>query len=163
VTDAERRAIEQDCARLAVAFHVYVDAYDHEKALALFTDDAVLHHCVVGDIRGMRALTAYFDAKDLSTVAQHVTTNVLIDVIDENHARGSSLWTAYISPAAAIPAPMTGPTSVGRNDDTFIRTPTGWKFESRRQIPRFQASDVGSTALLKGGVAAVGKVRGTLG
>ena len=162
MTDEERRAIEQDCHRLVVAFHIYTDDYDHQKVLALFTDDAIVEHCVVGVLRGKGELAAYFDAKDNTSIFQHVTTNVLIDVIDENHARGSSYWTTYISPATALPAKMAGPTSVGRNDDTFIRTPAGWKFETRRQIPRFVASNLGTTALLKGGTA-IGKMHESLG
>jgi hypothetical protein len=156
MTDEERRAIEQDCHRLVVAFHIHVDDYDHEKALALFAEDAVMEHCVVGTLSGKAALAAYFDAKDNTSVFQHVTTNVLIEVIDENQARGSSYWTTYVSPATPLPAPMTGPTSVGRNDDTFVRTPQGWKFATRRQIPRFVASNLGATALLKGVAAALG-------
>ncbi|HEY3697404.1 nuclear transport factor 2 family protein [Phenylobacterium sp.] len=163
MTDEERRAVEQDCHRLVVAFHIYVDEYEHEKALAMFVDDAVMEHCVVGTLRGKAAIAAYFDAKDNTSVFQHVTSNVLIDVIDENHARGSCYWTAYVSPASPLPAAMTGPASVGRNDDTFVRTPKGWKFETRHQIPRLTASNLGSTALLKGGAAAVEKARETLG
>ena len=151
MTDAERRAIEQDCARLVVAFHLYVDAYDHEKVLDLFTEDADIDHCVVGLLRGKAGIAAYFNAKDTTTISQHVTTNVLIDVIDETHARGISYWTVYISTAAPLPAPMGGPASVGLNEDRFIRTPAGWKFQHRRQVPRLTASDLGRTALLKGG------------
>jgi hypothetical protein len=163
MTDEERRAIEQDCARLVIAFHVHADAYDHEKLLALFTEDAFVDHVVVGEIHGKAALAAYFDAKDTSTVSQHVTTNVLIDVVDQDHARGASYWTAYVSPPAPLPAPMSGPVSAGGYNDTFIRTPAGWKFHTRRGYGRFRASDVGSTTLLKGGAAAVGKMRETLG
>ncbi|HEY3696136.1 nuclear transport factor 2 family protein [Phenylobacterium sp.] len=163
MTEEERRAIEQDCARLVIAYHVYVDNYDHEKVLSLFAEHAVVDHAVVGMIRGKAALAAYFDAKDTSTVAQHVMTNVLIDVIDDDHARGTAYWTAYISPAAALPAPMSGPAALGSYQDTFIRTPAGWKFHTRRVIGRFAASDRGSTTLLKGGAAAVEKVREKLG
>jgi hypothetical protein len=163
VTDEERRAIEQDCARLVIAFHVYVDAYDHEKAVALFAEDAFIDHCVVGPIRGKPAIAAYFDAKDTTTISQHVTTNVLIDVIDKDHARGSAYWTAYIATGVPVPAPLSGPVSVGLYEDSFIRTPAGWKFETRRQIPRFAASDIGSSTLLKGGAEAIEMVRETLG
>jgi hypothetical protein len=162
MTEDERRAIEQDCARLVTAFHVHVDAYEHDKVLELFDERAVVQHTVLGPIRGKRALKIYFDAKNTETVTLHVTTNILIDVIDETHARGSAYWSAYISPDRPLPAPLAGPSSVGRYDDEFVHTDCGWKFASRRQTPRFVASDAPSATLLKGGPDAIAKVRAAI-
>ena len=43
---------------------------------------------MAGTLQGHDAFKAYLDSKSTQPTAMHVTTNILIEVVDENHARG---------------------------------------------------------------------------
>jgi hypothetical protein len=143
-------AIEHACARLAAEFHICADRFDHARMAALFAEDAVFDHLILGPIKGRAAIQAYFDQKDTSSVTCHVTTNFLVDAVDETHATGQCYWTFYGSaPDAKAPVPLKGPLAVGRYDDRYVRTHEGWRFAYRRSEMTFKSDDYGIYKLLR--------------
>ena len=66
-------------------------------------------------------------------ISRHVCNNLLIDVIDEDHAESVVYLTLYRhdheKPKAL--APLESPFMVGEYRDRFIRTPDGWRIAHR--------------------------------
>lgn len=60
---------------------------------------------------------------------RHVCSNVVIDVIDERHARGRCYLTAYVEAGDATELGL--PAVVGEYQDEFVRSEDGWQFASR--------------------------------
>ena len=129
--ESARTAIERACERLVIEYAHRTD-FDTTKAVAdLFTDDGVLD-VGVRRLEGRAALVEAAATRDPAMRMVHVCTNVLIDVVDEDHATGVCYLTAYVEMAAGDgPLPMSQPAMVGRYHDDFVRTPSGWRFKSR--------------------------------
>jgi hypothetical protein len=90
MTEMERLLIERACERLVTQFHIFADRFDHDAMASLFADDAVIDHIYLGKIEGLPAIKAYWDSKEVTSLTRHITTNIAIDVLDENRACGRS-------------------------------------------------------------------------
>ncbi len=155
MTEQERMAIEHACSRLVVEFYVRNDDFDNAAIINQFTDDAVWDHIAAGRLSGKKAITDYLNSKNTSAVITHGATNILIDVIDKDHAKGKCYWTFYAG-APGVPAPveLKGVMAVGAYDDEFVRTDKGWKFKYRRTSIRFEAKHRSDYVIFKKDVAA---------
>jgi len=142
VDDATRFAIERACQRLVLEFAKYNDDWDHERLAALFVEDCEFARPLDPDhpYYGRDKVHAIFrDRKPRLT--RHVMTNILIDVVSEDEARGNSYVTMISSPSTEKPPYEGEGIFFGAFDDVFVRTGDGWKFKSR----------TGSVALHQGG------------
>ncbi len=152
MTDLERMLIQHQCADLVVRFHVYIDEFEHDKILSLFAADAVWYHKFAGTLRGLDQIKGYLDSKRTNITTQHVTTNVVIDVVDGTRARGSCYYTYYHSePHTPVPILLNGPTAVGRYRDEFVLTEQGWRFSMRNPENLFEATNVTALSIAKAG------------
>jgi hypothetical protein len=74
-----------------------------------------------------------------------VISNVFIDVLGPDEARGISYFTLYLHHGEESlrfgPVPLTGPAAVGHYEDRFVRTGDGWRFRSRRRQVAFLGAD----------------------
>ena len=133
--NAIRRVIEHACQHLSIAYAHTAD-FGHDAAFAnLFTDDAVLETSLV-QVRGKAEIEASMKKRPAELRSRHIITNMLIDVIDEDHARGLSYLSLYrhVGPESlqSEPIDVSGPAIIGHYDDRFVRTPMGWRFERRK-------------------------------
>lgn len=124
VTDDERRAIEQDCARLINHYANLNDAADWEAAAALFAPDGAMARPNAPDelIVGREAILAAFRARP-PRAARHVAANIVIEVEGRDAARGTSTMLLF----TGFGAPL-----VGSYADRFVRIGKGWRFGERR-------------------------------
>jgi hypothetical protein len=138
-----RLLIEEECRKLVLRFAKYNDDWDHEALAALFVEDSTFARPLDPDLPyyGRDRIHAIFrDRKPRLT--RHVMTNILIDVVSADEARGSSYVTMLSSPDPDRKWPLPGEgIFVGTFDDVFVRTEDGWKFKSRG----------GNVALYQGG------------
>jgi hypothetical protein len=150
MTELERLLIKQACTELVTQAHLFVDRFEHDKLVACFAEDAVFENAVVGGVlRGRDQIKAYYDRKNTRILAQHITTNIVIDVIDESHATGVSYFTFYFAGEGyTVPSTFTGPTAVGQYEDVFVRDGATWKFASRTMSNRFQVGLLSDLALI---------------
>lgn len=130
--DIER--IERACTALSIAYARAVDFRDYDEFVNLFAPNGTLD---VGlPMEGREAIRASLSARPDELRSRHVITNVFVDVLDVNSARGISYLTLYRhhgpESAAHGPAPLCGPAAVGHYEDRFVRTDEGWRFQSRR-------------------------------
>jgi len=138
MTQDERRAIEADCTRLAIAYAVLVDAWRNDEFAALFADDAEL---VVprGTYRGPAAIKAAMDARDRSFVSRHVITTVLVTVESPTTASGMAYLTHYKGAPPAGKSVVQGatPSAVGTYHDRYVKTAQGWRIARREIVWQF--------------------------
>ncbi len=131
--DSTRRAIQFDCEQLSIAYARNIDFHDYDAFANLFTEDAVLH--AGGQLEGREAIRASLRKRPDVLRSRHVLTNIFIDPVDSDHARGISYLSLYRhvgeESLAAEPIPFDGPAAVGHYEDRFVRTGDGWRFERR--------------------------------
>ena len=116
------------------ATHVYargLDRFDPQEAASAFTDDAVWHATAVGLERfeGIAAILGFFQ-RDAAAIADqfHVITNHVVDLDDDGDtARGTNyvFSEGHTKSGAAFKA-------IALNEDTYRRTPEGWRIAGRR-------------------------------
>ncbi|WP_230461397.1 nuclear transport factor 2 family protein [Sphingobium sp. CAP-1] len=124
MTEEQRRAIEQDCARLVALYANLNDAGRWPDVAALYAPDGRMARPTAPDdwVAGRDAILAAFLARPARTT-RHVCSNIVIDVVDDTHARGESAMLLFTGDAAP---------KVGSFNDVFVRTDAGWRFAERR-------------------------------
>ncbi len=143
MTPAETAGIERACTRLVLQFAKYNDDLDHEALAALFVEDCVFARPLdpAHPYYGKDKVHAIFRDRK-ARLTRHVMTNILIDVVSRDEARGNSYVTMMSAPDPDAPWPREGEgLFIGSFDDVFVRTAAGWKFKSR----------IGNVALYQGG------------
>jgi ketosteroid isomerase-like protein len=134
VTDEERRAIEADCERLIKHYVNLNDAQDWAAVAALYTEDAIFRRPSGGGlIEGRGAILASFLARP-PRVQRHVIANVVVDVVDADHANAFCailLYQGDPAPAGELPAMSASSPLVGTFADKLVRTGDGWRFAER--------------------------------
>ena len=130
--DIER--IQRACTDLSIGYARAIDFRDYDAFLELFTDDAVLD--AGRRLDGLGAIRASLRRRPDELRSRHVISNVFIDVLSPEEARGISYLTLYRHHGAASltpqPVPLAGPAAVGHYEDRFRRTARGWLFSARR-------------------------------
>lgn len=133
--------VEAACSRLAVAYGRFIDVYDDEGVIALFTPDAVWQRPGQPPLVGHAAIRGFLASRDRSTLMRHVMSNFIVTPVDVNHARGLSYWTGYVAlnhPPQTLATPQ-APFSVGEYQDEYVRGVDGWKISSRSTSYVFRA------------------------
>jgi len=127
--------IEHECLRLQALYCHTADRGDVEGFVGLFAPTASITVPEHPSFTGHDALRASIQALAASGVTfRHITTNGLIEATSADAARGSCYLVVFNSTAPADGdgwRPMSLPSTVGQYDDTFVRTPQGWRFQSR--------------------------------
>lgn len=124
MTDAERRAIEADCARLIALYANLNDEARWDEVAALYTEGGLMTRPTAPDapIIGRAAILAAFKGRP-PRKTRHVCSNVVIDVESPTAARGISAMVLFTEGAAPL---------AGSFHDRFELTAEGWRFSERR-------------------------------
>ncbi len=126
--------IQRECEALSIAYARAVDFRDYDEFVQLFADDGVLD--VGQPLKGRVAIKAAMGKRSDALRSRHVLTNIFIDVVDEQNARGISYLTLYRhigeESLSGDPIDFSGPAAVGHYEDKFVLTDTGWCFASRK-------------------------------
>jgi len=128
-------AIEHDCARLVYAYCQLIDVYDYDAFVQLWAEDAVWE-TRAGVCKGPAEIRKYLDSRAAGVTGRHHCTNVIVDVVDANTARGRSYFMYYVGTpgAAGGAAILSGPAVAGEYVDQFKLTPKGWRFAHRGTV-----------------------------
>lgn len=124
LTGEQRRAIEQDCARLVALYANLNDAGRWAEVASLYAPDGRMARPTAPDdwITGRPAILDAFVSRAARTT-RHICANIVIDVLDADHARGESAMLLFTGAQAP---------KVGSFHDMFVRTDAGWLFTERR-------------------------------
>jgi ketosteroid isomerase-like protein len=129
----KRLVIERACEQLSIEYARAVDFRDYDTFVELFVDDALLDLGM--KLQGKAAIRTSMQKRSDEVRTRHVLTNIFIEVQDAAHARGISYVTLYrhVGAESARNAPIlsTLPTAVGHYEDSFVKTPGGWRFRTR--------------------------------
>jgi len=130
--DLARLLIERECGRLPLLFAHYADNGDHAALAALFTEDCIFARPFqpAHPFHGRDRVQAIFRDRP-PILVRHIVTNVLVDVISPDEARGTNYLAMLSSHASVTPPQEAGGLYVGGFEDRYVRTAEGWKFASR--------------------------------
>ena len=139
ISDDERRAIEQDCQKLALTSIHLNDIQQWDALSELFTEDASFARPTAPDnaIAGREAIRAGFKARPAGRITRHLITNLLVTAIDADHARCRMYATLFTGDAANPAAnPAFGLLAdhnkfIGIIEDEYVRTANGWRIAGR--------------------------------
>jgi hypothetical protein len=132
-----RLLIERACERLIVDYARFVDFGEASRIAELFTEDGVWESEGLR-MEGRSAIREGFARREgvRRRVSRHVCTNVAVDVVSADEARGLCYLVNYRfdrregdDPAAPVPAGA--PKYVGEYHDRFVRSAEGWRFAHR--------------------------------
>ena len=98
-----RYSIERECSLLPLLYAKYSDNGDHTALAELFVEDAVYVRPFEADdpVLGRERIHAMF--RRPPTLVRHLVTNVLVEAIDEHHARGTNYLTVLSSDGGIDP------------------------------------------------------------
>lgn len=138
----QRLLIEHDCRRLSLEFARLNDGGRYEEVAALFTPDGVFCRPLAPEsaLRGREAILTDLRCKPADVMSHHVCSNVLIDVLSEEEAVGSTYFTVYWQRGGVTrdrPFVFAGTVYVGTYGDRYRRTGEGWRIAERRGTNRF--------------------------
>jgi hypothetical protein len=138
-SEVERAPIERACARLLIAYAIATDTNDAAGIYGAYAEDGILRNDRVS-ITGRAALEAYFGKRVAERVqsgitTRHVLTNILITVVDRDHARGTTYETMYrFDPRDPGRSTSLEPALLATVTTEFERTPQGWRFKQRETV-----------------------------
>ena len=146
--DLERVLIERECERLVTAYCHYVDHDDAERIAELFTEDGVWKspEATLDGREAIRKAMAERQA-NAGRMSRHVCNNLLIDIVDEDHAEGVVYLTLYRHDGEEGRrfSPLGSPVMVGEYRDRFLRTAQGWRITHREAAASFLRREEPST------------------
>jgi hypothetical protein len=134
---AERIEIERACERIVYAYSRALDLGNMSAAADFFAERGSFARPMAPDkvIQGREAIRAALLTRPTTLLTKHLATNVMIDVISGDEARGLSYLTMISTtpPAdAAAPHVSAGPIYFGEIQDRFVREGGEWKILERR-------------------------------
>ncbi|MGH8220847.1 MAG: nuclear transport factor 2 family protein [Steroidobacteraceae bacterium] len=129
--------MERECVRLVLRSLRAFDKQDWTAYAELFTEDGVFIRAnAPGEpLAGREAIHRALEERPASRLTRHLCTNLEIEVLDAEHARGFCYLLLYAGdasqPEAADGRPADGVKRVGEYRDTFVRTAVGWRIGRR--------------------------------
>jgi hypothetical protein len=136
LSSAERSEIERSCERMVYAYARALDLGDMSGAADCFAEQGSFARPMTPDqvIHGRESIRAALLTRPKTLLTKHLATNVQIDVLGRDEARGLSYLTMISTTPGDAAAPFTsaGPIYFGEFKDRFVREAGEWKFLERR-------------------------------
>jgi hypothetical protein len=138
--DTQQLLIERACARLVTEYCHFVDHGEAAKIAGQFTEDGVWT-APGNTMTGRAELERGFAARQRNTrrMSRHTCMNLLVDVIDENTAKGVVYLVLFRHDGeeGRATSPVGPPALIGEYRDEFVRTDDGWRFKRRELAASF--------------------------
>jgi hypothetical protein len=127
--ESVREGIERICNGLIVRLIHHYDHGEAEQAAALFVPDGVWVKSNI-PYRGREAIVASFSVQP-DRVMRHFTSNILVEVQDEERASVVTDYLAFVGRRADgnAEAPLDLPASLGEWRTSLVATADGWRIE----------------------------------
>jgi hypothetical protein len=133
---AERIEIERACERIVYAYSRALDLGDMSAAADYFAENGSMARPMAPEqiIQGRENIRAALLSRPRTLLTKHLATNVMIDVVSRDEARGLSYLTMIsTTPGDAVaPYVSAGPVYFGEFKDRFVRESGEWRFLERR-------------------------------
>jgi|GEM_PF-295388 len=135
LTPLEQLWIERACSRLVVTYCTAADHHDVDAFLGIFAPDARWHQADGSAFVGHAQIRDYFVGRPTTPVRSHICSNILIEVLDAESARGTSMATVLrVGPAGEDGRPgRMAPHAVLEYEDQYERQADGtWRIIVRQ-------------------------------
>jgi hypothetical protein len=134
---AERIEIERACERIVYAYSRALDLGEMSAAADFFAENGCFARPMTPGlvIQGREAIRAALLTRPKTLLTKHLATNVMIDVVSRDEARGLSYLTMISTTPpndACPPYVSAGPLYFGEIKDRFVREGEEWKILERR-------------------------------
>jgi hypothetical protein len=129
-----RLSIENECRKLVVLYCWHIDHLDPQAFADLYTEDARYKPSIEpAPIVGREAILRWAQAYPRDRLARHISTNQYVEVVDDDHAVGTSYAVVFRQdqPQEGAVSVQSAPRSVVEYVDQYRRTLDGWKFSDR--------------------------------
>ena len=164
LSSAERSEIERSCERMVYAYARALDLGDMSGAADFFAEQGSFARPMTPDqvIQGRENIRAALLTRPKSLLTKHLATNVMIEVVSRDEARGLSYLTMISTTPGESAAPFisAGPIYFGEFRDRFVRVAGEWKFLERRgsiQMKFFGQGASAATPVAAGAAPAVAR------
>jgi hypothetical protein len=127
MTEQQRLEIVMACLRLTNDFCLYSDQRDYDAYGQLYAPDGRFTRPGL-DVSGREAIVAALKQRPAHLVVRHAGINAVVDVIDDNNARGRGNHFVFIHDSTAG---QTQPVAVTDYVDRYVCTSEGWRIASR--------------------------------
>jgi hypothetical protein len=146
----ERMLIEHDCAKLCLQLALFTDNREFAKASECFAPDGTFSRPLAPGriLRGRAQILGSLSDKPPGDTAQHCCTNIVVDVLDERNAVGTTYFTVYAERGSAGQDSSAVPQRfvfVGVYHDRYVRTDDGWKIQARTGSVRYRCNSFATT------------------
>jgi len=138
-SEIEVLVIERACERLINEFFEAIDLRNEAHLDVLFTEDATYARPITPDtiVSGRDAIRKSFEGRPAGRVTRHICSNVRITVETAERATGIHRVMLISGPDQPPPDAQFGYKAdarqlIGEFSDVFVKTPQGWRFQSRR-------------------------------
>jgi hypothetical protein len=136
LSSSERIEIERACERIVHAYSRALDLGDMSAAADFFAEKGSMARPMTPNqvIQGRESIRAALLTRPKTLLTKHLATNVMIDVVSRDEARGLSYLTMISTTPGDAVAPFNsaGPMYFGEFKDRFVREGGEWKFLERR-------------------------------
>ena len=126
--------IERECAKVLMQCRGLADQKEYEKSAALLTPGFVFNSTGRDPVVGREANIASMNTTIGDLFMRCVISNILVTVIDADHAESTSYWIMYRHKQTDVDAgkvTTAEPTRFCESDDKFVRTEEGWRIAHR--------------------------------
>jgi len=132
--------IERMCEKLSIAYARHVDFAEYDAVADLFTADALLD--AGAPLEGRENIRKGLFKRSPKLRSRHILTNISIEVVGEDSARGISYLSLYRHTGEQSLGndiiEFDGPAAIGHYSDEFRRESGVWKIQSRVLSMAFQ-------------------------
>jgi hypothetical protein len=136
LSSSERIEIERACERIVHAYSRALDLGDMSAAADFFAEKGSMARPMTPNqvIQGRESIRAALLTRPKTLLTKHLATNVMIDVVSRDEARGLSYLTMISTTPGDAVAPFNSAGSMyfGEFKDRFVREKGEWKFLERR-------------------------------
>ena len=136
----EERAIEWECQRILIRLCLYNDTRKFDELANLFTPDGVWLR--LGEaLEGRENIRKEMEARPAGVLVQQVLSNVLVTVIDADHAEAISYKSIYRHEEGETldkPVALNGPKWVSVYTEKLDRTDEGWRIARKVGVTLFE-------------------------
>lgn len=132
---AEIAAIQQLCETVSIQYARALDGKDPEALSMAFAEDGVWE-VLSNRMEGRDEIRGYWEMRLADWTPTHgrlhQIANQVIEVVDADHARGTSYALVYFFDTEDGANKELAPALIAKNHDEFVRTEDGWKLKHRR-------------------------------
>jgi ketosteroid isomerase-like protein len=143
VDSISRMQIEHECARLIKVYCNSIDAHDIDRLVGVFAKDGVWQRPGNPPLNGHPEIRQFAEHHGVGAVSAHYVTNIVVDVLDEDHASSNAYALVFRGKgsAAAGPLPMSMPRLVVHYQHRFVRDDGRWYIKYKETRWLFRADD----------------------